>query len=81
MTVAEKARELVQRFYISLPNNGSFTGINNVNSRWEEGKKCALICVDELIRVTPWGDDPAVNEDNGSKYFYINVKQEIINKL
>ena len=49
MTPAQKARDLVHRFYISLPNNGSFTGINNINSRWAEGKQCALMAVNEII--------------------------------
>ena len=77
MTAKEKARKLVQTFYISLPNNGGFTGLNNVNSRWDEGKKCALIAVDELIRVTPWGID--IDNEIADKYkeFYIKVKQEI----
>ena len=42
-TPTQKARALVETFYFSLPNNGSQTGINNVHSRWEEGKKCAMI--------------------------------------
>ena len=42
-TPEQKARALVETFYFSLPNNGSQTGINNVHSRWEEGKMCALI--------------------------------------
>jgi hypothetical protein len=50
MEPKEKARELVQRFYFSLPNNGGETGICNVHQRWEEGKTCALIAVDEIIR-------------------------------
>jgi hypothetical protein len=48
MTPKEKADQLTQRFYFSLPNNGSQTGINNVHSRWEEGKMCALIAVEEI---------------------------------
>lgn len=50
MTPKEKAQELIQKFYISLPNNGSFTGLCNINQRWEEGKMCALIAVDEIIK-------------------------------
>jgi hypothetical protein len=50
MTKKEKANQLVQRFYLSLPNNGSQTGINSVHDRWAEGKKCALIAVDEIIQ-------------------------------
>lgn len=60
----EQAQRLVNIFYISLPNNGSFTGLNNINKRWEEGKKCALIHVNEVINnvlegidlVATWGD-------------------------
>jgi len=50
MTPKEQARELVHIFYISLPNNGGFTGLNNINSRWKEGKKCALIAVDIILK-------------------------------
>jgi hypothetical protein len=50
MTPKEKARELVHIFYISLPNNGGFTGLNNINSRWDEGKKCALIAVNVMLK-------------------------------
>jgi hypothetical protein len=46
MTPEDKAGWLVERFYFSLPNNGSFTGINNINRRWEEAKMCALIAVE-----------------------------------
>jgi hypothetical protein len=49
MTPTEKARDLVHKFYISLPNNGGFTGINSINSRWIEGKQCALMAVNEVI--------------------------------
>lgn len=47
-TPTQKARQLVERFYFALPNNGSQTGINNVHSRWEEGKQCAQITADEM---------------------------------
>jgi hypothetical protein len=77
MTAKEKANQLVQRFYFSLPNNGSQTGINNVHSRWEEGKMCALIAIDEIIRVTPWGGGTDNEIENGSKEFYMKVKEEI----
>lgn len=50
----EKAQQLIDKFYFALPNNGSFTGINNVNDRYEEAKQCALISVDEIIKSTSW---------------------------
>jgi len=40
-------------------------------------KQCALIAVDELIRVTPWGGDIDNEIEDGSKEFYMKVKQEI----
>ena len=45
-----QAGRINERFYFSLPNNGSFTGINNINARWAEAKRCALIAVDEIKR-------------------------------
>lgn len=70
MIPKEKANQLVQRFYFSLPNNGSQTGISNVHRRWEEGKMCAEMAVDEIMNAL---------EENGSwNYDYWNeVKQEI----
>ena len=49
MIPKDKAHQLVTRFYLALPNNGSQTGINNVHQRWEEGKRCATMAVDEII--------------------------------
>ena len=49
MTPIDKARDLTERMYWGLPNNGSFTGINNVESRWEEARQCAEIAVIEII--------------------------------
>jgi hypothetical protein len=33
----------------SLPNNGGFTGPCNINDRWDEGKMCAMMAIDEMI--------------------------------
>lgn len=49
MIPKDKAIQLVQRFYFSLPNNGSETGVCNIHQRWEEGKQCAQIAVDEIL--------------------------------
>ena len=74
MTPAEKAKLLVQKFYFSLPNNGSETGVCNVHQRWDEGKICARIAVDEIIGVLQeLGYD---NEDYRIIY-QLEVKQEI----
>jgi hypothetical protein len=49
MTPAEEAKLLVDRFYLSLPNNGGFTELCNINQRWKEGKQCALIAVTVIM--------------------------------
>jgi hypothetical protein len=74
MTPAGKAKQLVHRFYLSLPNNGGQTGLCNVHQRWNEGKICALIAIDEIIEILQeLGYD---NEDYRIIY-QLEVKQEI----
>jgi hypothetical protein len=50
MTPKEKAKDLINSFYYSLPNNGSETGLNSTTERYKEAIQCALICVDEIIK-------------------------------
>jgi hypothetical protein len=50
MTHKEKAKDLVNTFYYSLPNNGSTEGINSTTRRYQEAIKCALIAVDEIMK-------------------------------
>jgi len=75
-TPQQEARRLVERFYLALPNNGSQTGINNVHSRWEEGKKCAKMAVDEIINALKIADITAMD---GSWYTneWLEVQAEI----
>ena len=47
--IKSKADSLTERFYYMLPNNGSFTGPNNVNERWTEARQCAIVCVKEML--------------------------------
>jgi len=47
--IKSKADALTERFYYTLPNNGSFTGPNNVNVRWTEARQCAMVCVTEML--------------------------------
>jgi len=49
MTHKEKALDLIHSFYYALPNNGSQEGINSTTRRYQEGVRCALIAVDELL--------------------------------
>jgi len=47
--IKSKADALTERFYYTLPNNGSFSGPNNVNERWTEAQQCAMVCVTEML--------------------------------
>ena len=81
LSAKEKAKELVHMFYISLPNNGSFSGQNNINSRWKEGKNSALLCVKQMEEVyasalVVLGWDIKDAEEHQSPYF-AEVKEEI----
>lgn len=76
LTPKEQATRLIHIFYISLPNNGSFTGLNNVNSRWEEGKSCALIHVNQIINNVL----PDVDSDSKWVEYWNEVKKEIEKK-
>ena len=78
MTAKEKARQLVERYYFMLPNNGSFTGINSVNSRWEEAKKCTLIAVEEIILSNPHSN-PFNTDSYPTMDYWLEVKQELAN--
>jgi len=83
MPPAEKAKQLVHKFYFSLPNNGGFTGPCNINDRWDEGKMCATIAVDEIINSNPTSQlsDPFLgNRTYENVNYWQQVKQEI-NKL
>lgn len=75
MTPQEKAQELVDKY--------------SMITKWKMGveqeyvikraKECAIIAVDELIRVTPWGGNIDNEIEDDSKEFYMKVKQEIEN--
>ena len=65
MTPKEKAEELLDKMTMEI---GKFNA-----------KQCALIAVDELIRIAPWGSDIDGEIEDDSKEYYIEVKQEIEN--
>ena len=64
-TPKEKAEELLDKMTMEI---GKFNA-----------KQCALIAVDELIRIAPWGSDIDGEIEDDSKEYYIEVKQEIEN--
>ena len=62
-TPKEKAEELLDKMTMEI---GKFNA-----------KQCALIAVDELIRIASWGGDIDGEIEDDSKEYYIEVKQEI----
>jgi hypothetical protein len=72
MTPQEKAKELFDRMYEAIPAHPEGGSIE-----YDAAKECALIAVDEMIRVSPWGGDDNVQIEDGSKEYYMNVKKEI----
>jgi len=82
MTPKEKAIELVDKFYQTTPNEyfvNEPIGIKGRYKSWEQAKQCALIAVDEILKL----------ENNNGFYFdgtnvtsisyWQEVKQEIEN--
>lgn len=81
MTPKEKAQELVDKFYQTTPNEtwideplGEFM---KTYTAWGQAKQCALIAVDELIKIhylltTTHDTSPSIN-------YWKAVKQEIQN--
>jgi hypothetical protein len=66
------AEELVREFFYALPNNGYlYEGLNSVESRWQEARKCALIALTHIREAA---------STQAPKYDYDKVEQEI-NKL
>jgi hypothetical protein len=81
MTPKEKAKELVDKFYQRFPLTMDVITTRGDLSweydSWNEAKQCALIAVDELIRIAPWGSDIDGEIEDDSKEYYIEVKQQI----
>ena len=71
MTPKEKAKEIYCKYTDALNIRDLQTTANPF------AKKCALIAVDEMIRITPWGGNIDNEIEDGSKEFYMEVKQEI----
>ncbi len=73
------ARNLINKFYYQLPNNGySNHGLLSCDRRYKEAIACAIICIDEMIRIAPLGGGIDNEVEDGSKEYYIKVKEELI---
>ena len=66
MTKEEKAKELFNEYYSYLKAN-----LMNDEEAWEDAKVCALIAVDEILKIT-WVDKFLTVEE-----YWEEVKQEI----
>ena len=78
MTPKEKAGWINERFYFSLPNNGSFTGINNINDRWKEANKCALIAVNVMLETMMFYEEQFdAGKPEHHRSYWEEVKTEI----
>ena len=66
MTAKEKSKELIQKYFDLFSNLGYYASLS-------EGKKCALIAVEELIKEqTMWQ-----NGDQNPVLFWQEVEKEI----
>ena len=74
MTPKEKAKELVEKFYLSE----AMGGYGEVpRAYYESAKTCALICVDEIIKVVPYVKKLPHLLNTETVEFWNEVKNEI----
>jgi len=79
ITNPSPARNLINKFYYQLPNNGYLNqGLMSCEKRYQEAITCALICVDKLIVIARWGGDIDGEIEVDSKEYYIKIKEELI---
>ena len=73
------ARQLINDFYYQLPNNGFLKeGLLSCERRYNEAIICALVCIDKMITIAPWGGVIDNEVEDGSKEYYIKIKEELI---
>jgi hypothetical protein len=71
MTPQEKAKELIDTFYQTTPNEAWINepiGLSLEYKAWEQAKQCALICCNEVLGY--------MGADRGYT-FWLEVKQEV----
>ena len=76
MTSKEKAKQLVDKFYQTTPNESWINqpiGLKEEYKAWKQSKQCALIAVDELIKEQTMWQNGEVNP----VLYWQEVKQEI----
>jgi len=70
MTPKAKADELVKKMYKVMSDS-----VSDITLYFS--KQCALVAVNELIRIAPWGGDIDGEIEEDSKEYYMKVKEEI----
>jgi len=80
MTPQQKAIELYDKFYFVNSESvelitGEYEMLFSLHE--SDAKQCALIALDEMIRIAPWGGADIGEEEEGEKEFYIEVKKEL----
>lgn len=71
MTPKEKAEELFNKY------RNTIMSFLSDNMKDYNAQQCALIAVDELIRIAPWGGDINNEIEIDSKEYFMKVKEEI----
>lgn len=84
MTAAEKARELIDKFYQTTPNEAFYNPPVGLVQNWNarvKAKQCALICVDE--QVESWSQYKGMYEQEvfDSELEFLQQLQLAIEKL
>ena len=71
------ARNLINKFYYQLPNNGFLKeGLLSCDRRYKEAITCAIVCVNEILNEFPQGFNG--NFEEKRKKYWREVKQELI---
>jgi len=79
MTPQEKAKELFDKFhFVNSESVELVTGDYELlfSLHESDAKECALIALDELIRIAPWCGS-SIKIENDSKEYYMKAKEEI----
>ena len=74
LTPKQKARQLVERYYLEKSKDNS-----HLNILWKQAKGCSLICVDEIIKIAPSDKSIFGTQYLTIKEYYQQVKNEIEN--
>ena len=79
ITNPSPARNLINKFYYQLPNNGYMNeGLLSCDRRYKEATACAIICIEEMIMIAPWGGVIDDEIEHGSKEYYMRIKDDLI---